>query len=84
LGTIKLGIGGTALSAERAARRSVVHEGQQIFEQRTVLGARKWENRRTESASRRRRRRRRRQTCGRRDTGHTEAAEQGNVRVCTI
>jgi len=53
LGTIKLGIGGTALSAERAARRSVVHEDQQIFEQRTVLGACKWENRRTESASRR-------------------------------
>jgi len=52
LGSVKLGIGGTALPAGRATHRSVVHEGQQIFEQRTVLGAGKWENRWTESTRR--------------------------------
>jgi len=81
LGTVKLGIGGTALPSERAAHRSVVHEGQQIFEQRTVLGASEWENRRTESA---RHSQGRRQTCSRRDTGHTEAGQQGTVRFYTI
>jgi len=82
LGSVKLGISGTALPAERAAHRSVVHEGQQIFEQRTVLGTGEWENRWTESAGRSQGRRW--QTCGRPDTGHTEAAKQGNVSVYPI
>jgi len=83
LGSVKLGIGGTALPAERAAHRSVVHEGQQIFEQRTVLVAGEWENRWTESACRSQGRLQR-QTCGPRDTGHTEAAKQRNVRTYNI
>jgi len=44
LGAIEFGVGGTVLSTERALHRGVVHEVQQIFEQRTIPVAGEREN----------------------------------------